>query len=147
MFAFPVPLAACIAVSATNHFFLTHPAGPAMRVIFVLWTDLDERSYAGALRIEYPHLGRVPVFRPIPERAVRWVKEAKVVIVHAGAGLSVDAVGEAGLPLDYTSEAVFGALYPGLKGEGLKRLYDTMDHRWSDVSAMVLTRCLRPAFR
>lgn len=104
-----------------------------MRVIFVLWTDQDEKSYASAVERVFPSLAPVPVFRPLPARALKWIKEAQTVIVHAGAGMSVDAVGKLGLGLDYTSTELFERLYPSLEDdEDLTRLYETIGHEWED---------------
>lgn len=137
-FAFPAEIAAAIALRTIVKWLNAYPKAD-LRVILVLYSDSDVEHYSNALRQLYPAL---PPPRPIinlpmvPEVVLRWIKEADSVIIHAGAGLSADAVHPTlGHGLDYTSESLFTQLYPGLlKSTSMRALYHTIGYEWTDVS-------------
>lgn len=139
VFAFPPPLAAQISLGAVHDWLAAHPG--SMRVIFVLWTDADEADYEAAAARIFPHIPFLVYAPPlrIPAKVLEWVRDADSIVIHAGAGLSADAVrdfeGGPRLGLDYTSTEVFAHLYPGLvRRTSLRRLYETIGYEWEDVS-------------
>jgi O-acetyl-ADP-ribose deacetylase (regulator of RNase III)/NAD-dependent SIR2 family protein deacetylase len=134
VFAFPSALAARIALSAVTEWLGAYP-GP-MHVLFVLWTPGDEADYAAAAAEITPDLPFSVYHPPLrsPDTVREWVREADHIIIHAGAGLSADAVRpDLGLGLDYTSTELFARLYPGLvRRTPVRRLYDTIGYEWDD---------------
>lgn len=116
-----------------------------MRVVFVLWTPADEAAYTAATAQVLSHLSQpLTIYRPpvVPRGVQHWIDDARSIIIHAGAGLSADAVqSDLGLGLDYTSKELFKTLYPGLvKRTHLRRLYDTIGAEFPDVSVSVGAR-------
>ncbi|GAA5930178.1 hypothetical protein JCM3775_004532 [Rhodotorula graminis] len=138
LFFFPGDLAARIALRVVSTWLDTHPSSTLKNVVFVLFSQADTDNYLAALAAVFPSVpappAPLPVVRTVPQHVKRWIDEADSVIIHAGAGLSADAVSEAvGLPLDYTSPALFAKLYPGLvEHTSLRCLYDTIGHDWDD---------------
>ncbi|BGP48153.1 hypothetical protein JCM10450v2_004025 [Rhodotorula kratochvilovae] len=140
LFFFPGDLAARIALRTVSSWLDAHPAASSSvkSVIFVLFSQTDTDNYLTALPAVFPSLpcapAPLPVALSLPERVKTWIRDADSVIIHAGAGLSADAVNEEiGLPLDYTSKALFARLYPGLvERTPLRCLYDTIGHEWDD---------------
>lgn len=110
MFAFPGDQASRIAVESTLDWIGSHPDS-TLRVVFVLFAATDSAHYLAALSSLFPTLPPpLPLQRhfSIPDRVRDWVLDADAVIIHAGAGLSADAVNpELGLPLDYNSRELF----------------------------------------
>lgn len=105
-----------------------------MRVIFMLWTDLDIQGYQAAMASTFPNSPefKVRICDLVPDAGV--FDDLGGVIIHAGAGLSADAVKD-GRGLDYTSNELFGALYPGVvRSTPLRCLYETIGYEWDDVS-------------
>jgi O-acetyl-ADP-ribose deacetylase (regulator of RNase III) len=130
LFSFPGDVAARLALRAADEWLIAHPAAN-MRVIFTLFLPADVAHYTQALPSVFPSVAEETPkeVRPlIPPEVVQAIKNADAIMIRAGAGLSADAVHkELGLKLDYTSPAVFSALYPGLvKTTNLRRLYDTV---------------------
>ncbi|GAA5898869.1 hypothetical protein JCM8208_005416 [Rhodotorula glutinis] len=138
LFFFPGDLAARIALRVVSTWLDAHLSSTVKDVVFVLFSQTDTDHYLAALPAVFPSLpappAPLPVMRTVPEHVKRWIDEADSVLIHAGAGLSADAVNEAvGLPLDYTSKALFAKLYPGLVDKtSLRCLYDTIGYEWDD---------------
>lgn len=107
-----------------------------MRVIFMLWTEHDMECYHAAMAKTFPNNPefKVRICDLVP--SPRIFDNIGGLIIHAGAGLSADAVNpENGLGLDYTSRDLFYKLYPGIvKSTPLRSLYETIGYEWDDVS-------------
>ncbi|GAA5860453.1 hypothetical protein JCM1840_000262 [Sporobolomyces johnsonii] len=139
LFHFPGPLAARLALQTTLAWLSSHPSSSThiQRVIFVLFSQTDTDNYLTALSTLYPSLPPPKPLHPrrsFPEKVRQWWRDAEGVIIHAGAGLSADAVNpELGMGLDYTSQELFAKLYPGLvKRTPLRALYDTIGYEFDD---------------
>lgn len=140
LFNFPSAQAALVAVRAVSAWFAEFKKVP-MRVIFMLWTELDIQCYQAAMASTFPNS---PEFKV---RICDLVPDAKIfddlggLIIHAGAGLSADAVKD-GFGLDYTSNELFYELYPGVvKSTPLRCLYETIGYEWDDVSVEAAASC------
>jgi hypothetical protein len=130
-----------------------HPTSTVQRAVLVLFSPSDVDHYASALLQTYPSLSlpdnkklasHFALPPRVPGHVREWVRDADAVIIHAGAGLSADAVSvKYGLPLDYTSTNVFKELYPALlNSTDMRRLYDSIGYRFQDVNppSSVLSR-------
>ncbi|KAK4699401.1 hypothetical protein P7C70_g6861, partial [Phenoliferia sp. Uapishka_3] len=136
LFAFPGDQASRIALTTTIEWIDTHPSS-FLRVIFVFFSEADAKHYLLSLASIYPALPPpLPLKRHvrIPERVREWFDNSASVIIHAGAGLSADAVNrELGLTLDYTSRELFKKLYPALlKSTEMRMLYHSMGYNFDD---------------
>lgn len=109
-----------------------------MRVIFMLWTEHDIACYQAAMAKTFPNNPefKVRLCDLVPDPSI--FDNVGGLIIHAGAGLSADAVNaEYGLGLDYTSRDLFYKLYPGIvQSTPLRSLYETIGYEWDDVSYM-----------
>ncbi|ORY49297.1 hypothetical protein BCR35DRAFT_336095 [Leucosporidium creatinivorum] len=138
LFAYPSGPAAEAAISTSLRWLSSHPSTP-FRIIFVLFSSSDANHYLAALSSLYPSL---PPPKPLvkhfalPERVKEWVREADSVIIHAGAGLSADAVDEEyGIGLDYNSKELFKKLYPDLlETTEMRTLYHSIGYDYEDVT-------------
>ncbi|GAA6005235.1 uncharacterized protein JCM10292_005352 [Rhodotorula paludigena] len=138
LFFFPGAQAAQIALCTVSRWLDAHPTSNVKNVIFVLFSQTDTDNYLAALPAVFPALPSPPISltrqRTIPEHVKQWILESDSVIIHAGAGLSADAVNdEVGFGLDYTNPDLFAQLYPGLLDKTpLRCLYHTIGHDWED---------------
>lgn len=139
LFFFPGAQAAQIALGTVSDWLDAHQASSVKDVIFVLFSQTDTDNYLAALPAVFPALPSPPIpltlQHTIPEHVKQWILQADSVIIHAGAGLSADAVNdEVGFGLNYTNADLFAQLYPGLLDKTLLRcLYHTIGHDWEDV--------------
>lgn len=135
LYNFPSAEAARIAVAAVAEWFDAHWKIP-LRVHFMLWTDTDVACYHAAMADVFPDATpelRVRMCDLRPDPGV--FDDVAGLVIHAGAGLSADAVGALGMGLDYTSPELFEALYPGIvRSTPLRTLYETIGYEWDDVS-------------
>lgn len=150
LFAFPAALAARIALQTVSDWLSSHPAS-SISVIFTLFSASDSDHYRDALAEQHPSLSLPDDLIPPPsgrdsalDTAREWVRDADSIIIHAGAGLSADAVNEElGMGLDYTSEELFASLYPGLlRSTSLRTLYGTIGYQFKDVSPQHSTQII-----
>lgn len=132
---FPSQQAADVATSAVAEWFAEFKKD-AMRVIFMLWSDNDVACYEAAMARTFPNSPefKVRICETVPRPDL--FDDVGGLIIHAGAGLSADAVNpEVGMGLDYTSRALFHQLYPGVvRSTPLRTLYETIGYEWDDVS-------------
>ncbi|KAI5480603.1 sec7 guanine nucleotide exchange factor [Pseudohyphozyma bogoriensis] len=136
LFGFPPDQAAPLVISAVLKWLEARPSSP-LRVIFALFSSADAAHYTKALAQLYPTLPPPMTVQKrvtLPSRVFDWVQESDSIIIHAGAGMSADAVhDDHGLGLDYTSEALFANLYPGLlKSTEMTCLYHSIGYRFED---------------
>lgn len=141
LFAYPSGPAAEAAISTSLRWLASHTSTP-LRIIFVLFSSADATHYLAAISSLYPAL---PPPKPLvkhsalPERVKQWVREADSVIIHAGAGLSADAVREEyGIGLDYNSKELYKKLYPDLlESTEMRTLYHSIGYQFEDVSVQL----------
>ncbi|GAA5964693.1 hypothetical protein JCM21900_000334 [Sporobolomyces salmonicolor] len=139
LFHFPGLLAARLALQTTLTWLSSHPSSSThiQRIVFVLFSQTDTDNYLAALSMLYPSLPPPKPLQPgrsVPDKVKQWWRDAEGVIIHAGAGLSADAVNlELGMGLDYTSQELFAKVYPGLvKRTPLRTLYHTIGYEFED---------------
>ncbi|KAJ6597529.1 hypothetical protein DFH09DRAFT_1132110 [Mycena vulgaris] len=145
LFAFPGDTASQLALRAVHEWLTAHPSSN-MRVIFTLFLPADVAHYMDALKTICSISAETPkkILPPIPAKVLQAIKEADLIMIRAGAGLSADAVHkELGFPLDYTSTDVFSKLYPGLvKSTRMRCLYDTFGNDFPDENSSWAFRLL-----
>lgn len=82
-----------------------------MKIIFVLFSAADAQHYLSAISLLFPLLPpSLPLQKHIcvPPQAIEWIRDSDAIFIHAGAGLSADAVRlDLGFPLDYNAKELF----------------------------------------
>lgn len=146
LFAYPADQAAQVALSTSLGWLASNPSTPIQHIIFVLFSASDVSHYLAALTALFPSLPPpLPLPKPsaLPQKVRDWIAEADSIIVHAGAGLSADAVREdIGIGLNYNSKELFKKLYPGLvESTPLRSLYHTIGYEFEDVSGQSQWAC------
>lgn len=138
LFAFPGSAASIIALRTVNAWIDSHPESPT-RAIFVLFSAADANHYLAATSHLFPSLPTPLPLTPhvaLSPKVLEWMKESDAVIIHAGAGLSGNAVrADLGMGLDYNSKELFKTLYPDLlkTTDNLTTLYHSIGYGFDDV--------------
>ncbi|KAM0751771.1 A1pp-domain-containing protein [Meredithblackwellia eburnea MCA 4105] len=136
IFAFPGDQAAVIAIETTQLWMEANPDSQ-LKVIFTLFSPKDAADYLAGVTSLHPSLPPplpLPRHFQVPDRVKDWFRDSDSVIIHAGAGLSADAVNlKLGLPLDYNSKELFRTLYPALlESTEMRTLYHSIGYQFPD---------------